>query len=99
MSSPSLAVGPLESVELAYRWCPLSSVCVRPCSACSGYSVNNVDLCHVNDCVFSDKMAVFRTQTASFHSILLHRSLGGPIDIFPVTVTSVHAVADLTEKM
>ena len=55
-------------------------------------------LCHVN-CV-QNKMAVFRAQTAKFPvSILPYRSLGGPIHIFPVTVTSVYAVADLTGKM
>ena len=45
------------------------------------------------------KWRSFARKRQSFHSILVHRSLGGPIDIFTVTVTSVHAVADLTEKM
>ena len=69
MSSPSLAVGPLESVvELTYIQM-LPSVCVVyvfiQCSACSVDMCKNVYmLCHVN-CVLN-KMAVFRAQTAKF---------------------------------
>ena len=78
------------------------SVRRHACKKCIYIYIYNIyivyKLCHVNDCVFLDKMAGFRAQTA-VSSILPHRSLGSPIDIFPVTVTSVHAVEDLTGKM
>ena len=74
----------------------MCSVCIRPCSA---YSVNNVYIVSREGLRFLRQNGGFSRANDKVSSILPHRSLGGPIDIFPVTVTSVHAVADFTGKM